>query len=89
MAQGPGFLSTILDRTGARLKERLDMEKQFRDTQSQNIIQSIQAIDENGNPRLSPEQMEQAYDELTRLNSSKGAKDIIGKARQVFDMIHQ
>lgn len=83
----PGILSEILDTTGKRLQERLAMEKEFRVTQSQAIIDALHAVDENGVPKLSPEQQEQAWEELSNLNKAKGAKQILAKAREVFGMI--
>jgi len=85
---GPGILSTILDTTGERLRERLKMDQDFRSMQTKSLVDAIHAIDENGNPKLSPEQMDQAWEEIASLNKSKTAKDVIAKARDIVGKIH-
>lgn len=88
-----GLLSTILDTTGERLKERIEqsqqMDKEMRDTQTSALINSIQAVDENGQPRLSPAEMNDAWERISKLHShNKPAKDIITKAQDIFSKIH-
>lgn len=87
-----GILSTILDTTGERVKERIsqtnEMDKQMRDTQTNALLNSIMAHDENGQPKLSPQEAEEAWGRIEKLHShNKGTKDILAKARDITSKI--
>lgn len=89
---GAGFLSTILDRTGERVKERIaqsmEMDKEQRQVQTQALLDSIHAVDENGQPKLSPAEAEEAWNRVEQLHkSNKGVMDIIGKARDLTNKV--
>jgi hypothetical protein len=88
----PGILSTILDTTGQRVQERLDqsqkMDQEMRDTQTKALLQSIYATDEQGAPKLSDREAEEAWSRIEKLHGhNKAAKDIIAKAVDITSKI--
>lgn len=87
-----GILSTILDTTGERLKERIaqshEMDKELRDTQTDALLKSIYAVDEQGNPKLSQPEIEDAWARIEQLHKhNKDAKNILAKAREITGQI--
>lgn len=91
---GPGLLSTILDTTGTRIKERLDSQKtideDLRKTQTEKLLASIYAVDENGNPKMNEMDIEDAWNRIEGLHKgNKSIKDILMKARDVTGKIFQ
>lgn len=89
---GPGILSTILDTTGQRVQERIDqslkMDNEMRDAQTKGLLQSIYATNEDGSPKLSDREAEEAWSRIEKLHShNKGAKDILAKAQDITSKI--
>lgn len=89
---GPGVLSTILDTTGERVKERIAASNKLDDGQRQAqgdaLLRSIYAVDEKGQPVLSEADAEDAWARYEALHKhNKSVKDIVAKAKDITKKI--
>lgn len=82
------FASQVMDTMNQRVQERIaksnQMDQELRSSQTQALLNSIYAVDENGQPKLSPAEADDAWSRIEQIHKpNKGAQPIIDKARAI------